>query len=56
MSKKKAQKDNFLMPLILESLDQRTIEKLDFDEKEVDYIKDKKAAIIVSQGLNKFRS
>lgn len=55
MSKKKASKENFLMPLILSELDENTIKKMDLDEKEIDYIKDKKAAIIISQGLNRFR-
>ena len=54
MSKKKTTKESFLLPLILSNLDKKTKDKMDLDEKEVDYIKDKNAAIIVSQNLNLF--
>lgn len=53
MSKKKAMKDSFLLPLILN--DKKTQEKLDIDEKEEDYIREKRGAIIVANNLNKFR-
>lgn len=56
MSKKKAAKENFILPLILSNMNEKTKNKLDLDEKEQDYIKDKQATIIVSQNLNKFRS
>jgi len=52
MSKKKAAKEAFLLPLIL---NKATQEKLDLDEKEQAYLQDKKGAIIISSNLNKFR-
>ena len=55
MSKKKAAKESFLLPLILSNLSQKEIKKIELDEKELDYIKDKKAAIIVANSLNRFR-
>jgi len=56
MSKKKAIKESFFLPLILDNLSEKTIKKMDLDEKEIDYMKDKKAAIIIANNLNKFRS
>lgn len=55
MSKKKAQKESPFLPLILDSLDENTKNKIDLDEKDLDYIRDKKAALIIAGGLNKFR-
>ncbi len=55
MSKKKAAKEKFLLPLILDELDERTCKKMDLDDKEKEFLKEKKAAIIVSNGLNRFR-
>lgn len=52
MSKKKAYKEYFMLPLIL---DKRSQKPLDLDDTEIAYIEDKKGAIIVSGGLNKFR-
>ncbi len=52
MSKKKAAKESFLFPLILNKATQK---KLDLDEKEQAYLQDKKGAIIISSNLNKFR-
>ena len=53
MSKKKAMRESFLLPLIINS---QTEKKLDLDEKERDYLQDKKGALIISGGLNKFRN
>ena len=55
MSKKKAMKDRYLLPFILDNLDERTKNRLDFDEKEEDYLKEKKADMIIAGGLNRFR-
>lgn len=52
MSQKKAMKESFLMPLII---DQITSKKLDLDDKEEKYLEEKRGAIIVSNNLNKFR-
>jgi len=52
MSKKKAMKESFLIPLII---DQATSKKMDLDEKEEKYLEEKRGAIIVSNNLNKFR-
>ncbi|MBD3252965.1 replication factor C large subunit [Candidatus Pacearchaeota archaeon] len=55
MSKKKAMKDNFILPLILDNLDEKVIKKMDLNEKEISYLKDRKAAVIIANNLNKFR-
>jgi replication factor C large subunit len=52
MSKKKAMKESFLLPLILNNEMQ---DKLELDEKEQEYLLDRKGAIIISNGLNRFR-
>jgi replication factor C large subunit len=51
-SKKRALKDDFLIPFILNETVQ---EKLKLDEKERKYLEDKRAAIIISNNLNRFR-
>ena len=51
MSKKKANKDAYLLPLIIDINDK----KLDLEEKEQIWLKEKKGALIVAHGLNKFR-
>jgi replication factor C large subunit len=53
ISKKKAQQYSFILPLILK--DKSIQEKLEFDEKEQDYIQEKAGAIIVANDLNRFR-
>jgi len=55
MSKKKASKDKFLLPFILDGLDEGVKRKMDLDEKEEGYLEEKRGAIIVSAGLNRFR-
>ena len=52
MSKKKAMKESFFLPLILDKWAQK---KLDLDDKEKEYLKEKKGTIIVNNELNKFR-
>jgi replication factor C large subunit len=52
-SKKRALKDDFLIPFLLNETVQ---EKLQLDEKERKYINDKRGAIIVSHNLNRFRT
>ena len=54
MSKKKAMKDKFLLPFILDGLDDKTRKKMDIEEFESDYLLEKKGAVIVAGGLNKF--
>lgn len=53
MSKKKAMKENFYLSLII---NKATEEELDLDEKEREYIQEKRGAIIVANKLNKFRT
>lgn len=55
LSKKKAMKDKYLLPFILENLDEKTKRKLDFEEKEEYYLKEKKVDLIVVNNLNRFR-
>ena len=55
MSKKKAMKDKNLIPLILDSLNEETKNKMDLEDKEIDYLKEKKVDIIVSSGLNRYK-
>jgi replication factor C large subunit len=52
MSKNKANKEAFLLPFII---DKQAQEKLDLDEKEKIYLRDKKTVIIVENQLNKFK-
>lgn len=52
MSKKKANKEAYLLPLIL---DQAAQKRLDLEEKESLWLEEKKGALIVAHGLNKFR-
>jgi replication factor C large subunit len=52
MSKKKANKEKHLLPLIL---DQIAIQKLDLEEKEQKWLEEKKGAIIIANNLNRFR-
>ncbi|MFA5259298.1 MAG: replication factor C large subunit [Candidatus Pacearchaeota archaeon] len=53
MSKKKAMKENFYLPLIIDKAAEKA---LDLDEKEIEYIEEKRGAIIVANKLNKFRT
>ena len=53
MSMKKAMKESFLIPLIIDKKDIQ--KKLDLDEKEIQYLEDKKGAIIIANNLNRFR-
>jgi len=55
MSKKKAQREKFLVPFILDGLDERTRARLNLDEKDEDFLKERRGAVIVSAGLNRFR-
>ena len=52
MSKKKANREAFLFPLILS---QQAQKKLDLNEKEQEYLLEKRGAIIISSNLNKFK-
>jgi replication factor C large subunit len=54
MSKKKAMKDKMLLPLIFEGLDDKTKEWMELDDRERDYLKEKRVDLVVSGGLNKF--
>ena len=53
MSKKKAMKENFLLPLILNN--KKVQEQLEIDEKEQEYLQEKQGAIIVANNLNRFK-
>jgi len=53
MSKKKAMKENFYLSLII---DKAAEDELDLDEKEREYLQEKRGAIIVANKLNKFRT
>jgi replication factor C large subunit len=55
MSKKKAMKEKFLLPFILDELDSKTRKKMDLDEAEIDYLLEKKGGVIVAGSLNRFR-
>ncbi len=52
ISKKKANKEAFLLPFII---DKQAQERLDLDEKEKTYLRDKKTVLIVENQLNKFK-
>lgn len=52
LSKKKAMKEKFLLPFILDSLDDKTKRKLDFDEEEENYLMEKRKEAIINYGLN----
>ncbi|MCK4919342.1 MAG: hypothetical protein KAS01_03050, partial [Candidatus Pacebacteria bacterium] len=52
LSKKKANKEAFLFPFIL---DQQAQKKLDLNEKEQEYLLEKRGAIIIASNLNKFK-
>lgn len=54
MSKKKAMKDKHLIPFILEGMDDKTKERMDLEDKEIEYLKEKKVDLVISSGLNKF--
>ena len=51
LSKKKANRESFLLPLIL---DQEANKKLDLDEKETEWLKEKRHDIIMSNNLERF--
>lgn len=55
MSKKKAVKDKFLLPFILDRLDNRTTDKLKLEKADIDYLKEKKIDLVVANNLNRFR-
>ena len=55
MSKKKAMKDKNLMPLILSSLNEETKNKMDLEDKEIDYLKEREIDLVVSSGLNRYK-
>jgi len=52
MSKKKANKERHLLPLILDQVAQQ---KLDLEEKEQKYLEERKTDLIIANNLNKFR-
>ncbi|MEK6872120.1 MAG: replication factor C large subunit [Nanoarchaeota archaeon] len=55
MSAKKANKESFLFPFILDNLDEKTKKVMHFEETDAAYIQEKKGAMIVANGLNRFR-
>jgi len=54
LSKKKANKDKWLLPFILSGMDDKTARRMDLDENEVEYLKEKRVDMVVSGGLNRF--
>jgi len=56
MSKKKAMKDKMLLPFILEGIDEKTAKKMDLNDAERDYLKEKKVDLVVGGGLNRFNN
>ncbi len=52
MSRKKANKEAFLLPFII---DRKAQDKLDLDEKEKTYLRDKKTEILIDSKLNRFK-
>tara|TARA_B100002003_G_C13602849_1_gene310712 strand:+ start:172 stop:381 length:210 start_codon:yes stop_codon:yes gene_type:complete len=54
LSKKKANRDKWLLPFILEGVDERTKRRLDLDEKEAEYLKEKRVDMVVANNLNRF--
>jgi replication factor C large subunit len=54
ISKKKAAKEYFLLPLIIDK--QSLYKKLKLEDQEIAYLSDKKAALIIAGELNKFRT
>jgi len=55
LSKKKAGKEFFLLPLILSDINKKTKNLLDLDEKEEEYLTEKKGDVIIANNLNRFR-
>lgn len=55
MSKKKAVKDKFFLPFILDNLNSKNIYKMNLDENDMKYLKEKKADLIIANGLNRFK-
>ena len=55
VSKRKAMKESFLLPFILEQMDPKTKKSMDLEDKDEEFLQEKKAAIIVAAGLNQFR-
>ena len=55
MSKRKAFKDKFLLPLILANLDKKTANKLNLEEDDINYLKEKKVDLVVANNLNRFK-
>ncbi len=56
MSRRKAEREKFLVPFILEGLDKKTRRKLNLDENEEEFLEERRGAIIVSNDLNRFRT
>jgi len=54
-SKKKTARESFLIPFILSGINEKTKNRLDLDEKDEAYLQDKRASLILSSGLNRFR-
>lgn len=55
MSKKKAVKDKFFLPFILTNLSSKNIGKMNLDENDMNYLKERKVDLIIANGLNRFK-
>ncbi len=53
MSKKKAAREYFLLPFVLKDIDEASIKKMDLNDKELEYLKNKRTDIIVANDINK---
>ncbi len=55
MSKRKALREKFLLPFVLDGLDKKTRARIQLDETDEKYLREKRGAVIVAEGLNRFR-
>ena len=55
MSKKKAAKEKSLLPFILNNLNSKTLNKIDLNSEDIEYLKEKKVDLVIANNLNKFR-
>lgn len=55
MSKRKAIREKFLLPFVLDGLDKKTRARMELDDIDEEYLREKRGAVIVAEGLNRFR-
>lgn len=54
MSIKKANKESYLLPFLITNLDSKIMKNMDLDEKDIEYIEERKDALIAVHGLKRF--